>query len=697
MPSSLVRLAATTTPEKAWTAVGPEGVYINALAIDPQRPTTIFAGTRDHGVYKTTDGGRTWNAANTGLNSVLIRTIVIDPTTPTTIYVGVSTSHRMGGFFRSRDGGKSWHEVDIGSETLGGIEAVAIDPKTPSVIHAGSSRGVFKSTDNGGTWRLVGDRRGVSGLMMDPKNPATLYAVSRFGVFKTEDAGGSWRAVNSGLVPPDAYDINTLTIDPRTPTILFAATDGRGVFKSTDGGLSWRGVNAGLTDLRINVLAIDPQTPTTLYAGSWHGVFESRDAGGSWRAINGGLMDLSILALAINPVTPTTLYAGTWGSGVFARDSVSGIQIPQRPKVAGSRAHPRSVTYLSLEKDGTVWLAIEVRGDLPAYAGSRRTIVFKKSSAKRRWEKILEVSGHGTLRRLWHFGSGSVLALFHGWEADSLIMRTRDGGVRWRSSGNLPKGEGVEGMSFVNMAEGWMLISLGAGMSKSYPALHHTLDGGDHWKEIVRVDPTSPGPPDTSGLGVEHKTGIEFHDTDNGWIGALSIVGMGYLYMSCDGGLTWKQQFLAPPKGMPDVNGSVLPPKFFGARTSVAVALLDGIAPHVYVTTDGGRSWGNPRQLPIKRSPDESGVWDFVSATTWAAASNRTLWLSSNGGRTWLQRAIPLPPTHKVDRLVLAGPKTVWLIGSTVPPGGQSAIADYVLGTSDAGLHWTRVTLPEIP
>src|SRR5262249_37762981 len=95
-------------------------------------------------------------------------------------------------------------------------------------------------------------------------NSATLYAGTSKGVFKSTNGGASWSAANSGL----ETSINSLAIDPLKPSTLYAATWDRGVFKSTDAGSTWNAVNSGLTTLRVQSLVIDPKDPSRLYAGT---------------------------------------------------------------------------------------------------------------------------------------------------------------------------------------------------------------------------------------------------------------------------------------------------------------------------------------------------------------------------------------------------------------------------------------------
>jgi hypothetical protein len=159
-----------------WTSNGPEGGRINALAIDPVSPTTLYAGTLEGGVFKSTNGGGNWSAVNTGLPTGTIDEILaltIDPATPTTVYAGTNS----GGVFKSTNGGGSWSAVNTGLPHTG-IGALAIDPATPTTLYAGGS-GVFKSTNSGDNWSALNiclPHTGVSVLAIDPVTPTTLYA-----------------------------------------------------------------------------------------------------------------------------------------------------------------------------------------------------------------------------------------------------------------------------------------------------------------------------------------------------------------------------------------------------------------------------------------------------------------------------------------------------------------------------------------
>ena len=116
-------------------------------------------------------------------------------------------------------------------------------------------------------------------------------------------SGASWTPINAGL-PNSFFGITALTVDPSTPSTLYAITPQGGLFKSTDAAASWKAVSG----LRwLSFLAIDPNNSSTIYAATQHGVVKSTDGGESWNAANGNLTD-NCFALAIDPITPTTVY-----------------------------------------------------------------------------------------------------------------------------------------------------------------------------------------------------------------------------------------------------------------------------------------------------------------------------------------------------------------------------------------------------
>lgn len=191
-------------------------------------------------------------------------------------------------------------------------------PVNPRVIYAGTDKGVYKSENRGGAWRLVAQIKSVFALAIDPASPTTLYAGGEWGVHKSGDGGETWRRID--IDSGNRFDVNALLIDPENPAVVFAGT-GAGVYKSEDGGETWRGDERMRT--RVYRLLRDPAG--TVYANVEDGVYRSADGGAAWHRVEFSLpasafsKEERIRLLAVDPVTPATLYATTSpvASGLF--------------------------------------------------------------------------------------------------------------------------------------------------------------------------------------------------------------------------------------------------------------------------------------------------------------------------------------------------------------------------------------------
>ncbi len=243
---------------------------------------------------------------------------------------------------RSTDGGVTWSQDDgVPSGVLDSLEVLAwliasltipapqgLRARTSATsstgpVYAGTAaNGVFKSLDTGVTWSASGlAGKNVDALAIDPATPSTVYAGTfGSGVYKSLDSGATWNAVNSGMTAPFAAAfVLSLAIDPTAPDTIYAGTSGGGAFKSTNGGSSWTAVeHRADRPLRPQLCSSirrrrRPSTQELLY----NGFFVSTDGGATWTAQNSGLVAYrGLRRLAVDPQTPATIYAGTFGNGV---------------------------------------------------------------------------------------------------------------------------------------------------------------------------------------------------------------------------------------------------------------------------------------------------------------------------------------------------------------------------------------------
>jgi subtilase family serine protease/photosystem II stability/assembly factor-like uncharacterized protein len=276
------------------------------LAVDPETPATIYAGTTRRGMFKSTDAGDTWAAANSGLTAAEIRALAVDPVEPSRLYA----ASYYNGLFLSADRGATWRQLDNFHPAV-----VVVAPSSPSTVYAGGCNagtdgpGMLKrSTDGGDTW--VDSDTGIICLVtltIDPTDPATLYAGTYHGLMKSIDGGQSWTTWSA-----TAPIMRQMAVDPMAPATMYATT-ASGVSKSIDGGLTW--APKGLGDAAFSV-AVVPGAPSTVYVGNCGGgVWKSTNGGDAWEDTG---RSGCVYALAVGPGTPAVVYAAVWGQGVYA-------------------------------------------------------------------------------------------------------------------------------------------------------------------------------------------------------------------------------------------------------------------------------------------------------------------------------------------------------------------------------------------
>lgn len=307
-----------------WRAL--KGVHdksIRALAMARSDHNTLVIGAQD-GVFRSHDGGTTWVRMTPENPPVMENyssmknfvSVAIDPRNPDIVYAG--TRHLA---WKTADGGLHWHNITEGMVEDSDVFSIIVDPNTPSLVYASACSGIYKSDDAAELFhRIEGLPQSAIRtrvLKQDPERPSTVYAGTTGGLWKTLDFGASWSLVSS----PDLV-VNDVLIDPRNPDRVLLATDSLGVLISNDGFAHYAASNRGFSLRMVGGVIVDRQDPNRLYAGVANaGVFVSDDAGENWRQFSRGLSERDILSLqqAENGV----LVAGT-NQGIFYMDSNSG-------------------------------------------------------------------------------------------------------------------------------------------------------------------------------------------------------------------------------------------------------------------------------------------------------------------------------------------------------------------------------------
>src|SRR5947209_5009070 len=312
----------TTDAGRVWAPIfddQPTG-SIGCLAVAPSNPDVIYVGSGEglqrpdlstgDGVYVSRDGGKTWT--NTGLrDGQQISAVVIDPKDENRAFVAI-LGHPYGanaerGVFRTTDGGKTWEKVLYKDENTGAV-ALAVDPGDARTVYAvlwaarqgpwengawqGPGSGLFKSTDGGTTWRqltkgLPTAKEGLGriGLDVAPGDPKRLYAMvdapQLGGVYRSDDAGESWRRVHAeARVWGRGSDFAEVKVDPKNKDIVYVANTA--AYRSTDGGQTFTAFKGAPGGDDYHTFWINPDDPQIILLAGDQGAIVSVNGGQTW-------------------------------------------------------------------------------------------------------------------------------------------------------------------------------------------------------------------------------------------------------------------------------------------------------------------------------------------------------------------------------------------------------------------------------
>ncbi|MBV9082284.1 MAG: hypothetical protein JOZ62_06400 [Acidobacteriaceae bacterium] len=289
----------------------------NQLAVDPNAPATVYAATATS-IFQSTDQGTTWAEVNAGLNASSVTSVVLDPQQPATVFADAPNTH----IYKSVDGGASWNAADSGlfSFLIGNV--LTIDPINTANLYVTTSasgvNAVYKTSDAGASWQASGtgfSGATVTSVAVNPAASDILYASSynnnQAAAYRSADGGQTWADAGSAGLPSFTF-LGFITVDPTVPTTLYGGLAGGGFFKSVDEGATWTQTPGGFTG--INTIVTNAATPGVLYAGTGFntsasaGLYKSTDSGDTL-AIT-GLTGRPIDAVGVSVSRPNIVYAG---------------------------------------------------------------------------------------------------------------------------------------------------------------------------------------------------------------------------------------------------------------------------------------------------------------------------------------------------------------------------------------------------
>jgi photosystem II stability/assembly factor-like uncharacterized protein len=616
----------TTNAGVTWSPIfdGQKVSSIGAIAVAPSNGNIVYVGTGEsnnlrssswgEGVYKSTDAGRTWTFS--GLRgSQHIARIIVHPTNPDIVYVAAMGPLWAGGgergLYKSTDGGRTWTNTkSLGQFT--GFTDVAFDPANPNTLYAatmqrdrraysfvagGPESGIWKSTDAGATWSaltqgLPGGDKGRIGITVSRSNPNTLYATisaADGGIFRSDDAGATWRRTNQLQSIP--WFFGQIRVDPLNPERIYHL--GQGLSVSDDGGTTFRQI-AGNTHADQHAMWIDPTDSDHLLIGNDGGFYSSHDRGATWDfALN--LPVSTFYAIAVDMRDPYWVYGGlqdngTWGAPVATRDR-DGIGSEEWVRTGGGDGF-----YPAIDPtDHNVIYAESQNGNLNRFDfATRESKPIRPQpqpgeELRYNWSAPLLISPHDH-RTLW-FGAQ---LLFKSTNRGDSWQRVSPDLTRNLNRDNLPI-MGLTGPGGFGRHEGTADFGnlatidesrLRAGLlytGSDDGVIAVSRDGGANWSKIERF----PGVPDMTYvsrvIASQHNEGTAYATFD----GHRSNDFKPYVLKSTDFGRSWTSIAGNLP------TGSVYVIREHHRDPNLLVV---GAEYGVFVTVNGGRSWAQFRQ-----------------------------------------------------------------------------------------------------
>ncbi|MDE3135554.1 MAG: glycosyl hydrolase [Acidobacteriota bacterium] len=672
-----------------WRSVGPyTGGRVTTVAGIAAEPNVFYMGTAGGGLWETDDYGHNWkNISDKDFKNNTIGAMAIAPSNSKIIYAGTGDSAPRNtvltgeGMYKSTDGGKTWTFIGLGETHI--ISWILVDPQNPDVVYVAAlghlfgpnaERGVFKTTDGGQVWKkilYVNDATGAISMAMDPSNPSVVYAamwqMSRShwtfssggpgsGIYKTTDAGANWTNIShrTGL-PTGIFGRVGIAVAPSSPNVVYALIQADykgqagGLFRSDDSGQSWNLINNSMDITQrafyyMNVF-VDPKDPNTIYLPNV-GVYVSHNAGKKLTALHPPHGDNHVFW--INPNNPqifiegndggatVTLNGGkSWSSennqptGQFYHanlDDQFPFHIYGAQQDRGSDEAPSAVpagiippVWRNVQGGEMSWVVPTPGQPWVTYGSGYDSMEWKEN---RRTGLITNVSPWPSYK----FGlAGSEDKYRYGWIHHPVVF----------APGN-PKE-----------------LLMGANV------LFETTDEGIHWKaispDLTRNDKSKQGRP--GGPISADVTGEEMFDTissiafsplsDNViWTGSDD----GLVYVTTDAGGHWSP--VRPPALPTWSTITCIEPSHTDAGTAYVSASRfdwDDFHPYVYKTTDYGKHWtvlttGLPQDQYV-----ESVRQDPNEANLLFAGTSATVYYSLDGGQQWQPFSLNLPAVRVSD------------------------------------------------
>ncbi|MCP4217633.1 MAG: hypothetical protein GY765_23525 [bacterium] len=640
------RFGTTPTGNSAWTPLGPFDVpgaglsrgglgRLNCIAFHPGNTNIIWVGAPTGGLWKSEDGGTTWNTNTDNLPNLGVSDIAIHPTNPQIMYIACGDRERGStlsfGIMKSIDGGNTWNLTGLNPEVTEQYKICKLImlPGTPDTLLAASNKGIYKTINGGETWtrKTTGDfvDMTISPAPIQGNGNSTWFATKAAdGVFRSSDSGETWTRLNNGLPQPSpGIGRIKVAIAPNSPSVMYAVycEDIQsvgwewglyGVYRSTDGGDNWalqadspnmmgwstdgtdRGGQAGFAF----VLAVNPENHNELYTGSVY-LWKSSDGGVTWDCITGNnAVHVDHHELAFSPGSTTTIFSCNDG-GIFRStdngytwdDLSDGLAIQQIYRL-GLSAMDSGMIVAGVQDNGSEvldgnWIAVNGGDGADCMIDPNDSSIVYCTSQFGRLVKLSN-RGRGNARNIFSeqgaawiapfaFDPGNSTTLY---AATRQVFKSTNGGTSWNTISPELSADSVTTMKIASSDPNYIYVSDGTRIFK-------TSNGGTDWLTLHSF----PSPTFITDICIHKENPRQIWVSIGGygrWNSKFTWDYINYetdkpkVFLSKDGGNTWN-----------DISGNL-------PNIPVNCMVQDAYGTGIYLGTD----------LGVFLSPTGEGQWE---------------------------------------------------------------------------------------
>ena len=651
---------------------------VGAIAVSPSKPNIIYVASGEglhrpdlsvgDGIYKSIDAGKTWT--HVGLpDSQQIPALVVDPRNPDRVFAAVLGhpygANRERGIFRSTDGGRSWQRVLSKDQNTGGSD-VEIDPSNPDVIYAclwqsrlgpsedknefaGTNGGLFKSVDGGNNWQKLSrglpDNLVQINVAIAPSQPSRIYAVASttkpttyqsdegMGFFRSDDGGETWRRITDDSRPAmkiGGGDLPVVRVDPKNADVVYSTSIV--TVRSKDGGNTWDSIRGAPGGDDYQNMWINPENPRIILLVSDQGALVSANGGETWSSW-------------YNQPTAQLFHVITDNSFPY---KVCGAQQESGSVCTESRGNDGEITFRDWHPVGVIeygyvapdpldpdivygagrsevsrfhWSTGQVENVTPIPLGASTSDYTGKESDARRVDRTEPLM----------FSPVDPHLLYY---ATNVLFETRDGGYTWQK--------------------------ISPDLTRQHPGNPPSVG-----------DQAGLNPAGDKQRGAIYSLAPSFHNSGTIWAGTDD----GNVWISRDGGKNWSD--VTPPPLTAWSKVTQISASHFDENTAyIAVNRfrIDDLRPYIYRTRDGGKSWqaignGLPENAPVNTVREDPFQKNLLFAGT-----ETSVWISFDGGDRWEPLQLNLPHTsmrdlwiHENDLIVGTHGRSFWILDDIAP------------------------------